>query len=85
MSDMSRTKRINLPDGTSWPRPELETDDEYGIGHWLRYADPRSLTRDDLLQAASIIDAYGYLVTVPSAAKALPALRRALRSEVQND
>lgn len=73
--------RLHLPDGTSWPRPALESDDRYGVGHRLRYDDPASLTRAELLEAASIIDAYGRLVTVPGAAKALPTLRRALREE----
>lgn len=75
---MSAT-RIRLPDGTSWPRPSLDSDDGVGIGHRLRYADPTTLTRSDLLEAASIIDAYGHLVRTPGAAKVLPVLRRALR------
>ena len=53
------TRHITTSDGSSWPRPALESDEEYGIGHKLRYGKP---TRSDLLVAASIIDSYGYLV-----------------------
>lgn len=51
--------RIKISDGSSWPRPSLERDDEYGIGHKLTYGKP---TRGELLEAAQIISAYGYLV-----------------------
>jgi len=51
--------RVQMSDGSSWPRPALESDERYGVGHILRYGTP---TRADLLAAASIIDAYGYLV-----------------------
>lgn len=54
--------QVNI-DGGYWPRPALERDEEYGIGHKLRYAPASSLTRADLLVAAGIIDAYGSLVT----------------------
>lgn len=53
------SEQVILSDGSSWPRPALESDEEYGVGHTLRYGSP---TRSDLLVAASIIDAYGYLV-----------------------
>ena len=54
--------QVNI-DGGYWPRPALERDEEYGIGHKLRYSSVASLTRSDLLVAAGIIDAYGSLVT----------------------
>ena len=54
--------QINIDGGYS-PRPALERDEEYGIGHKLRYAPASSLTRADLLVAAGVIDAYGSLVT----------------------
>ena len=54
--------QVNI-DGGSWPRPALERDEEYDIGHKLRYAPASSLTRADLLVAAGVIDAYGSLVT----------------------
>ena len=50
---------IKISDGSSFPRPALESDEDYGIGHKLRYGTP---TSSDLLVAASVIDAYGYLV-----------------------
>jgi len=76
--------RVELSDGSTWPRPALESDQEYGIGHRLRYAPMESLTRDDLLLAASVIDAYGYLVTMPGAqaSKVARMMRAALTEGV---
>ena len=54
-----KVTRVKVSDGSSWPRPALESDDEYGVGYTLRYGTP---TRSDLLKAAEIIDAYSYLV-----------------------
>lgn len=54
--------RITLSDGSSWPRPAQERDEEYGISNRLRHAPIENITRSDLLIAASIIDAYGHLV-----------------------
>jgi len=51
---------IRFDDGSSWPRPALESDEEYGIGHRLRYA--RELTSSERMEAASVIAAYGYLI-----------------------
>ena len=59
MTDMT-SLRIKLSDGSSWPRPALETDEHYGVGHTLRYAS--DVTRQDLMAAAAICDAYGILV-----------------------
>ncbi|WRQ09058.1 hypothetical protein JDBV02_00740 [Mycobacterium phage terelak] len=53
--------RFELSDGSSWPRPAMESDEYYGVGWKCRYS-PESLTREDLLQLASIADAYGYLL-----------------------
>ena len=51
--------RVQMSDGSSWPRPALESDERYGVGNILRYGTP---TRSDLLVAAEVIDAYGYLI-----------------------
>lgn len=61
--------RIKLSDGSSWPRPALETDVAYGIGHRLRYTPVENLRRGDLMEAASIIDAYSYIVAESTKAK----------------
>lgn len=53
--------RIKLSDGSSWPRPAMEFDEYYGVGHKARY-NPEAITREDLLQLAAIADAYGYLL-----------------------
>lgn len=56
---MTAPKRVQMSNGSSWPRPALETDERYGVGHTLRYGNP---SRTDLLEAAAIIDAYGALI-----------------------
>jgi hypothetical protein len=53
--------RLKLSDGSFWPRPAMESDEYQGVGWKCRYS-PESLTREDLLQLASIADAYGYLL-----------------------
>jgi len=57
---------LRLPDGSSWPRPDLETDDHVGISWKLRYA-PAQLTNEDHLFLASIVDAYGHLLVETTA------------------
>ena len=59
MTTENDVKRIKVSDGSSWPRPALESDEHSGVGWVLRYGKP---TRADLRKAAAIIDAYGYLV-----------------------
>lgn len=53
--------RVTLSDGSSWPRPALESDEWNGVGWKARY-NPDQLTRGELLQLASIADAYGHLL-----------------------
>ena len=48
-----------LSEGSTWPLPDLPQGDELGLAWRLTYGTP---TRSDLLRAASIISAYGYLV-----------------------
>lgn len=52
---------LRLSDGTTWPRPDLESDQGHGIGWKLRYTD-EPLTRADRMRLASIVHAYGYLL-----------------------
>ena len=54
---------IRFDDGSSWPRPELEGDEEYGIGHRLRYA--RGLTSSERMAAAAVVDAVAGFVSAP--------------------
>ena len=56
--------RITVSDGSTWPRPALESDENYGVGHGLRYAG--DLTQAERMEAAAIIDAYGYLLVEAS-------------------
>lgn len=78
--------RIKLKDGSSWPRPSLERDDEPGIGWRLRYLSPDKLTKADLMEAASIVDAYGVLVvesTRDVRNMVCREVRQALREELE--
>ena len=74
------TTRITLPDGSSWPRPSLESDDEISP-EWRAIFAPENLTRGEILHLVSVSRAYRALVCEPNKAKALPAIRRALRKE----
>lgn len=53
--------RLKLPDGTSWPCPAMKSDESNGPAWRVRYT-PENLSRGDLLQLASIAEAYGYLL-----------------------
>jgi hypothetical protein len=55
------SSRVTLPDGSSWPRPALGYDEDGDIGWRCRYS-PDSITRQDLMRLAGIVDAYGILV-----------------------
>ena len=65
---------------TTWPRPALERD-EYNGPAWRALHAPGSVTQGDLTYLASVADAYGHLVTEPSAAKYLPKIRALIRQE----
>ena len=60
--ERSRT-RVRLSDGSTWPAPPLDTP-EGGLAWRLTYTEP---TRSDLLLAASICNAYAYLLTETTA------------------
>lgn len=71
---------LRLPDGSTWPRPALESDEYSGPAWRARYA-PDNLTRGDLLYLASVADAYGALIDTPAHARKLLVIRQALRDE----
>ena len=75
--------RITVSDGSSWPRPHLESDEELGVEWKIRFA-PHRPTRSDLLEAAAIISAYEHLVLGSTRAKrdlVCRDIRTALREE----
>lgn len=74
--------RIAISDGSTWPRPAMEADENYGVGNRLRYA--RDLTQAERMEAASIIDAYGYL-TVESTGKKLALVVREIRAALKRE
>lgn len=79
------SERIKLSDGSSWPRPEIERDEE-SIAWKLTYA-PHTLTRGEQLRAASFISSYGYLIVEATDVKARLVrreIRAALDGEVTN-
>lgn len=61
--------RITLSDGSSWPRPALESDEELSIEWKLRYRPLTLLTPEERMEAASIIAAYNHLVFAAPRAK----------------
>jgi len=73
----ARPLRVKLPDGSSWPLPDGE-DDDRPLGWTLTYGTP---TREDLLRAVSILNAYDYMTIHATKAKRDMACR-AIRAEV---
>ena len=74
--------RIKLSDGSSWPRPALESDDSHGLYWKLRRMPYEGLSQEDLTEAAEIVAAYGYLVAESTRAKrdlVCREIRQALR------
>lgn len=75
--------RITVSDGSSWPRPSLESDDDLGLAWKMAHA-PEEITWAELHEAASIISAYGHLVAMSTQAKrdlVCRDIRAALREE----
>lgn len=72
-----------LPDGSTWPRPELASDIALGAEWRARHA-PHTVTVGDLMWLASAASAYGSLV-VDSTRKrrdyVCREMRQALRAE----
>ena len=60
--------RITVSDGSSWPRPYVENEEDVGIEWKLRYA-PRLLNRSDFLEIAAIMSAYDHLILGSTQAK----------------
>lgn len=72
---------IYLGDDGVWPRPALEGDEQYGLGHRLRYG---NATKADLMAAARFIDAYGHIVcemTPKHRDRVIGKIRNILKSE----
>jgi hypothetical protein len=61
--------RKTISDGSTWPRPALESDDEYGLADILCWKPLADITQSQLLEAATIIQAYEYLVMESTRAK----------------
>lgn len=73
--------RIELSDGSSWPRPCMGGDDR-SVTWAARYS---TLTREELMQLVALADAYGYLVcetTQKRRDQVIKEMRQALRDEV---
>ncbi len=72
--------RIKLSDGSSWPRPCMENDDR--PANWAaRYS---TLTRAEILELASIAEAYGYLICGTTATRrnlVVREIRASLKAE----
>jgi hypothetical protein len=52
---------LRLGDGSTWPRPALESDPGVSVEWKLRHT-PGALTREDRMFAASVLHAYNYLL-----------------------
>lgn len=67
-----RNHLIKLEDGTVWPDP----NDPYEVQRTLRYGKP---TRQEILFAAEVMDAYSELMLYPYHTKKPTMMRRTLR------
>lgn len=77
IGDGNKKSRRILPDEGTWP--VIEHEDDIDSVEWrLRYA-PAHVTREDMLFAASVLSAYGYLVYEASREK-VALVRRELRA-----
>ena len=67
---------LRLPDGTTWPNPADPNEVEWR----LRYGNP---TREDILAAASVMNAYGHLVFAPERRRreVVRMIRRVIRDQ----
>lgn len=75
---------IRIPDGSTWPRPTLDTDDALGAEWAARHA-PDTVTREDLLWLTSVAHAYGHLLVESTQARrdqVCREIRAALNGEV---
>jgi len=71
-----------LEDGSTFPRPAMESDEHHSPAHALNWYGAESLTREQGVWLASAADAYGYLIANPEIArKKIPMIRRALKNE----
>jgi hypothetical protein len=80
-SETDRCRLIKTSDGTVWPLPDIELGDESSIGWKLIHA-PNLLTKQDQMVAASIIQAYDYLILTATVEKAR-LVKRDLRAAVK--
>ncbi|WP_336698203.1 hypothetical protein [Curtobacterium sp. USHLN213] len=72
---MSNISWMRIAD-SNWPRPEMERDEEVSVSWKLRYA-PESLTREEQLYAASVMNSYGYLLVDTTNARTAQVKREA--------
>jgi hypothetical protein len=79
--EAAKTHHLKLSDGSVWPVPALESDEETSVEWRLRYA-PGSLTREDHMLAASIISSYGYLV-IEATVEKTRLVKREMRSHLR--
>ena len=80
----TKRKRIKLSDGSSWPRPTLERDDEVSLEWKLRHQPQWPLNPNERMEAAGIIAAYNYLMAEADSSKVelvIQEVRQALREE----
>jgi len=73
---------LKLTEGSTWPRPALESDESVGVEWKLRHA-PDTLTRADQLLAASVMSAYGYMI-IDMTQKRRNAVCREIRQQLED-
>ena len=73
---------LHLEDGSTFPRPAMESDLYRSPANVVAWQGHENLTRSESVWLASIADAYAYLIGNPEIArKKIPMIRRALAKE----
>jgi hypothetical protein len=72
---------LTLTDDTIWPAPAGALDLAHSLRHPPRDSAIVTLTTEEALVAASILEAYAALCCDPPCAAKLPMIRRALRKQ----
>jgi hypothetical protein len=79
----ARRKWLRTSQETTWPIPDTE-DDDRSLAWVLTYGTP---TREELLRAASVVSAYGYMVSASTRENrdlVCREIRAHLRAEAQS-
>ena len=84
ITDAPSPGHLHLEDGSTFPRPAMESDEHHSPANAIVWYGGARLSREQEVWLASCADAFGYLVMNPEIARRkIPMIRRALRVPVE--